>query len=97
MCRQLGCGDASREVGVLPASVVWRASENEGVAKRYRDVTKTLHRAGWRATRTRGSHEVWRLPDGREVTVPAGGKSNRDVPAGTLAAIRRVTGLDELR
>jgi len=34
---------------------------------------------------------------GEKSTVPAGGKSNRDVPAGTLAAIRRVIGLGELR
>lgn len=67
------------------------------MSKKYRDVTKSLRRAGWHKTRTRGSHEVWRRPDGREVTVPAGGKGNREVPAGTLAAIRRATGLDELR
>jgi len=34
---------------------------------------------------------------GRTVAVPGGGKSNREVPAGTLASIRRDTGLDELR
>lgn len=67
------------------------------MAKKYRDVTKALRAAGWHKTRTRGSHEVWRNPDGREVTVPAGGKSNREVPAGTLAAIRRAAGLKDLR
>ncbi len=73
------------------------AAENASMAKKYRDVTKALHRAGWRRQRTRGSHEVWRHTDGREVTVPAGGKSNREVPTGTLGAIRRATGLEELR
>ncbi len=67
------------------------------MAKKYRDVTKALQRAGWRRERTRGSHEVWRHTDGREVTVPAGGKSSREVPTGTLGAIRRATGLEELR
>lgn len=67
------------------------------MAKKYRDVIRALRDAGWERVRTRGSHEVWRHPDGREVTVPGGGKSNREVPTGTLAAIRRATGLDELR
>lgn len=67
------------------------------MAKKYRDVTKALRGAGWQRVRTRGSHEMWRHADGREVTVPAGGKANREVAAGTLAAIRRATGLDELR
>lgn len=67
------------------------------MAKKYRDVTKALRQAGWRRVRTRGSHEVWRLADGRDVTLPAGGKGNREVPTGTLGAIRRATGLEELR
>jgi predicted RNA binding protein YcfA (HicA-like mRNA interferase family) len=44
-----------------------------------------------------GSHEVWRHPDGGMVIVPGGGHGNRDVPAGTLGAIRRATGIEELR
>lgn len=36
-------------------------------------------------------------PDGRQVTIPGGGKSSKDVPAGTLASIRRDTGLEPLR
>jgi predicted RNA binding protein YcfA (HicA-like mRNA interferase family) len=67
------------------------------VAKKYRDVTRALRKSGWQLVRTRGSHEMWRHPDGREVTVPGGGKSNREVPTGTLAAIRRATGIDDLR
>lgn len=47
--------------------------------------------------RTRGSHERWEHADGRLVTVPSGGKGNADVPKGTLASIRRSTGIEELR
>jgi predicted RNA binding protein YcfA (HicA-like mRNA interferase family) len=67
------------------------------VPKKYRDVRRTLRRAGWRHVRTHGSHEVWRHDDGRQVTVPGGGKDNYEVPPGTLASIRRETGLEELR
>lgn len=67
------------------------------VAKKYRDVQKALRRAGWSVVRVAGSHEIWTHPDGRTVTVPGGGKANREVPAGTLASIRRDTGLSDLR
>jgi len=67
------------------------------VAKKYRDVIRALRDAGWTQVRIRGSHEIWRHPDGREVVVPAGGKASREVPTGTLAAIRRATGLEDLR
>ena len=81
----------------LAARSVRRSGEHSVMAKKYRDVSKALRREGWQKVRVRGSHEVWRHADGREVTVPAGGKANREVPAGTLAAIRRATGLEELR
>jgi predicted RNA binding protein YcfA (HicA-like mRNA interferase family) len=46
----------------------------------------------------KGSHQVWISADGsRQVTVSGGGKPNREIPAKTLATIRRATGLDELR
>ena len=67
------------------------------MAKKSRDVVRALQWAGWERIRTRGSQEVWRHPDGREVVVPAGGKANHEVPTGTLASIRRATGLDDLR
>jgi predicted RNA binding protein YcfA (HicA-like mRNA interferase family) len=68
------------------------------VAKKYRDVKLALRRTGWTFLgEARGSHEVWIAPDGRQVTLPSGGKDNREVPVGTLASIRRETGLDELR
>lgn len=69
----------------------------EPVAQKYRDVKKALRRAGWSRLRVEGSHEVWGHPDGRRIAVPGGGKDNREVPVGTLASIRRETGLEELR
>lgn len=67
------------------------------MAKKYRDVRRILRRAGWARLRTEGSHEIWRHEDGRRVTVAGGGKNNDDVPAGTLANIRKGTGIEELR
>ncbi|MDQ3632219.1 MAG: type II toxin-antitoxin system HicA family toxin [Actinomycetota bacterium] len=67
------------------------------MAKEYRDVKKALRAADWSVLRVSGSHEIWVHPDGRRVAVPGGGKENREVPAGTLASIRRDTGLEELR
>lgn len=66
------------------------------MAKKYRDVTRALVQAGWTLARAKGSHEIWVHPDGRRVAIP-GGKSNREVPVGTLASIRRDTGLEDLR
>jgi predicted RNA binding protein YcfA (HicA-like mRNA interferase family) len=66
------------------------------VPKKYREVRRILRRAGWSIARTTGSHEQWRSFDGtRSVTVS--GKPSDTVPAGTLAAMRRATGLDDLR
>lgn len=67
------------------------------MARKYREVRAALRKADWTVVRISGSHEIWEHPDGRTVTVPGGGKANRDVPAGTLASIRRDTGLAELR
>jgi predicted RNA binding protein YcfA (HicA-like mRNA interferase family) len=68
------------------------------VAKKYREVRWILRRAGWKPLRTTGSHERWLSPDGtRLITVAGGGKDNREVPRGTLANMRKETGLKELR
>jgi predicted RNA binding protein YcfA (HicA-like mRNA interferase family) len=66
------------------------------MAKKYRDVRRALREAGWTLVRVTGSHERWAHPDGR-VSIAAGGKSNDDVPSGTLGNIRRSTGLEDLR
>ncbi|MQA73274.1 MAG: addiction module toxin, HicA family [Solirubrobacterales bacterium] len=68
------------------------------MAKKYREVRRILRRAGWRRVRTEGSHEVWEnRARARTATIPGGGKDSREVPPGTLASIRRATGLEELR
>ena len=66
------------------------------VARKFRDVRKALRAAGWTKIRQAGSHETWEHANaGRAITVA--GKDSDTVPAGTLAAIRRATGLKDLR
>jgi predicted RNA binding protein YcfA (HicA-like mRNA interferase family) len=61
-----------------------------------REVIRLLEADGWRQERQRGSHRIFRHPTkGGSVTVA--GKSNVDLPPGTLASIRRQAGLDQLR
>ncbi|MGH2859693.1 MAG: type II toxin-antitoxin system HicA family toxin [Solirubrobacteraceae bacterium] len=67
------------------------------MAKKYRDVRRALRNNGFRHLRTTGSHEVWEHADGRRVVLAGAGKDNRDVPAGTLKAIRQQTGINDLR
>ena len=64
--------------------------------KTYREVRIALLRAGWIKVRERGSHEVWQSPDGERTTVVAR-RGSGNVPPGTLAAIKRQTGMDHLR
>jgi predicted RNA binding protein YcfA (HicA-like mRNA interferase family) len=55
-----------------------------------------LRSAGWLPVRQTGSHETWESADAsRRVTVA--GKDSDTVPTGTLAAMRRSTGLNDLR
>lgn len=67
------------------------------MAKKYRDVKRALAEAGWVRHRIAGSHEVWIHLDGRRIVVAGGGKDNAEVPVGTLARIRRRSGLRNLR
>jgi predicted RNA binding protein YcfA (HicA-like mRNA interferase family) len=66
------------------------------VAKKYREVRRALRRAGWIHIRTKGDHEQWQSPDGRNVVTVAG-QDSKDVPVGTLKSIRQSTGLEDLR
>jgi predicted RNA binding protein YcfA (HicA-like mRNA interferase family) len=66
------------------------------MAKKYREVRKALRKAGWTRIRQSGSHEIWESPDGKRFVTVAG-KDSDTVPAGTLGAMRRATGLDQLR
>jgi len=55
-----------------------------------------LRSASWVRVRQSGSHETWESPDSaRRVTVAV--KDSDTVPTGTLAAMRRATGLTDLR
>jgi predicted RNA binding protein YcfA (HicA-like mRNA interferase family) len=61
---------------------------------KFRDVIKLLEKDGWQLDRTVGSHLQYRHPNKPgTVTVPGGGKLNRDVPNGTLNSIRKQAGL----
>ena len=66
------------------------------MAKKYREVRSALRAAGWRKVRQSGSHETWITEDGARVVTVAG-KDSDTVPVGTLSAMRRSTGLQQLR
>jgi predicted RNA binding protein YcfA (HicA-like mRNA interferase family) len=55
-----------------------------------------LRSAGWVRIRQAGSHETW---ENRDAThrVTVAGKDSDMVPTGTLAEMRRATGLKDLR
>jgi predicted RNA binding protein YcfA (HicA-like mRNA interferase family) len=66
------------------------------VPKKHREVRKVLRAEGWVKVRQAGSHEIWEDEEGVR-TVTVAGKDSDTVPVGTLAAMRRSTGIDELR
>lgn len=55
-----------------------------------REIEAALLAAGFAVAARSGSHVKYRHPDGRIVVLQAGRK---DVPPGTLASIRRMSGL----
>jgi predicted RNA binding protein YcfA (HicA-like mRNA interferase family) len=66
-----------------------------GVRKlKYRDIIKMLESHDWYLERQRGSHLVYRHPNRQgSVTVPGGGKLNRDAKPGTLNSILKQAGI----
>lgn len=66
------------------------------MAKKFSEVRKGLRSAGWVKVRQSGSHETWESPDG-STAVTVAGKNSDTVPVGTLGAIRRATGLEQMR
>ena len=66
------------------------------MAKKFRELRKALRDDGWIKVRQAGSHETWQSADGAR-TVTVAGKDSDTIPVGTLAAIRRATGLRDLR
>ena len=67
-----------------------------GVPKKYSEVRKILRAANWSIARRSGSHETWKSGDG-STAVTVAGKDSDTVPVGTLASMRRSTGINELR
>jgi predicted RNA binding protein YcfA (HicA-like mRNA interferase family) len=55
-----------------------------------------LRSAGWVRIRQSGSHETWQNPDAT-LRVTVAGKDSDTVPTGTVAAMRRATGMVDLR
>ena len=55
-----------------------------------KQVAERLREAGWVLVRIRGSHYIF-AKDGRTCPVPVHGAG--DIPRGTLASIRRITGV----
>jgi predicted RNA binding protein YcfA (HicA-like mRNA interferase family) len=63
------------------------------VPLKVREVVAKLEAAGWRLTRAKGDHPIYRGPDGR-ITVVSG-KLGDDVRPGTYKAILRQTGMED--
>ena len=63
---------------------------------KFRDLIRRLEADGWTLVRTTGSHLHYKHPTKPGVvTVPGGGKQNRDVAPGTLRSILKQAGLVE--
>ena len=61
---------------------------------KFRDLVKQVRDDGWVHVRTTGSHLHFKHPTKPSVvTIPGGGKENRDVAPGTLRSILRQAGL----
>jgi predicted RNA binding protein YcfA (HicA-like mRNA interferase family) len=72
----------------------WQRIPDQVVRLKYRDLLDLLLHQGWTVERTVGSHMQLRHPNRPgTVTVPAGGKLNRDVPPGTLGSVLKQAGL----
>jgi predicted RNA binding protein YcfA (HicA-like mRNA interferase family) len=66
------------------------------MAKKVREVIEILEANGWRQVRERGSHRQFKHPDLPPV-VTVTGKRGDTMRPGTLANIRRKSGIEELR
>jgi predicted RNA binding protein YcfA (HicA-like mRNA interferase family) len=66
------------------------------VAKKVQEVIAILEAHGWRQVRERGSHRHFKHPEHSPLVTVAGKQSDTMRP-GTLANIRRKSGIEELR
>jgi predicted RNA binding protein YcfA (HicA-like mRNA interferase family) len=65
---------------------------------KYRDLIKKIEAVGWIHESTKGSHmQFGHASRSGKVTVPGGGKLNREVPLGTLNSILKQAGLMDTR
>ncbi len=60
------------------------------MVKPYREVIKVLKNNGWVYDHTTGSHEIY-IKNGKICPIKC---NKKDIPAGTLANIKRITGLN---
>lgn len=58
--------------------------------KPYKEVIKVMKKNGWIYDHTTGSHEIY-IKDGKICPVKC---NKKEIPAGTLASIKRITGLN---
>ena len=66
------------------------------MAKKVKEVIAIIEANGWYHVRTTGGHRMFEHPTNPR-TVTVAGKRSETMPVGTLAGIRRDTGLKELR
>jgi predicted RNA binding protein YcfA (HicA-like mRNA interferase family) len=66
------------------------------MAKKVREAITILEAHGWTQVRQRGDHRQFKHADS-EAVVTVAGKRSDTIRAGTLAKIRRDTGIEELR
>jgi predicted RNA binding protein YcfA (HicA-like mRNA interferase family) len=66
------------------------------MAKKVREVIAILEAHGWRQTQQRGSHRQFKHHES-ELVVTVHGKRSDTIKTGTLANIRRNSGIEELR
>ena len=58
----------------------------------YREVVKSLVKAGWREVRVNGSHHIFKHPD-YIYSVPVPNHGGKDISIGVLRSIEKATGL----
>jgi predicted RNA binding protein YcfA (HicA-like mRNA interferase family) len=66
------------------------------MAKKVREVIAILEAHGWTQVRQRGSHRQFKHPES-ELVVTVHGRRSDTMRTGTIARIRRSTGIEELR
>ncbi len=87
--RPAGEGASDRRASAAGSERIGR-----GRPVKFRDVQRVLREGGFELVRQRGSHRHFKaVVDGTRRTVTLAGKANDDVTKGTLAAIRRQSGL----